>query len=72
MYVVRDLGQMFSTAIAVDPDTPKVQRFVTLGGEPELVRYNSRLPLVVYVPEEAEVRYRIWSPRGDGEPMPQG
>jgi ecotin len=33
---------------------------VTLGGDPYLIRYNSRLPVVVYVPEVAEVRYRIW------------
>jgi ecotin len=39
---------------------PKVERFITLGGEPELLRYNSRLPLVVYVPVGVEVRYRIW------------
>ena len=36
---------------------------ITLGGEPELMRYNSRLPLVIYVPQGVEVRYRIW--RGD-------
>ena len=33
---------------------------ITLGGEPELHRYNSRLPLVIYVPDGVEVRYRIW------------
>jgi len=27
------------------------------------MRYNSRLPLVIYVPQGVEVRYRIW--RGD-------
>lgn len=25
-----------------------------------LVRYNSRLPLVVYTPEDVELRYRVW------------
>jgi ecotin len=24
------------------------------------VRYNSKLPVVVYVPEGLEVRYRLW------------
>jgi ecotin len=38
----------------------KIDRFITLGGDPQLLRYNSRLPLVVYVPEGVEVRYRIW------------
>jgi hypothetical protein len=37
-----------------------VERFVTLGGEPKLLRYNSRLPLVVCVPEGVEVRWRAW------------
>jgi ecotin len=44
----------------VNPDAPKVERFITLGGEPRLLRYNSRLPLVVYVPDGVEVRYRFW------------
>ena len=62
-YVLKSLGPMAGTVMAVDPNEPKVDRFITLGGEPELLRYNSRLPLVVYVPEGVEVRYRIW--RGD-------
>ncbi len=32
------------TLMAVDPDARKVERFVTLGGEARLVRYNNRLP----------------------------
>ncbi len=46
--------------MAVNPSAPKLNRFVTLGGEPYLIRYNSRLPIVVYAPEGIEVRYRIW------------
>ena len=38
----------------------KIDRFITLGGEPQLLRYNSRLPLVIYVPDGVEVRYRTW------------
>ena len=59
-YLLRKLGPMVSTRMAVDPNVPKVDRFVALAGEPRLVRYNSRLPLVVYVPAEVEVRYRLW------------
>jgi ecotin len=47
--------------MAVDPAEAKVRRFVTLGGEPLLIRYNSQLPVVVYVPEGVEVRFRIWA-----------
>jgi len=60
-YNVSQLGPMAGTQIAVDPNAPKVNRFITLGGEPYLIRYNSRLPVVVYAPEGVEVRYRIWT-----------
>jgi ecotin len=59
-HILRRLGPMAGTLMAVDPDAPKVERFITLGGEPRLLRYNSRLPLVVYVPDGVEVRYRFW------------
>ncbi len=64
-YIVKELGPMAGTLMAVDPDTPQVDRFIHLGGEPYLIRYNSRLPIVIYVPQGAEVRYRIW--RTDSE-----
>lgn len=60
-YDVSQLGPMAGTQMAIDPDAPKVKRFITLGGEPYLIRYNSRLPVVVYAPEGVEVRYRIWT-----------
>jgi len=60
-YRVGELGPMGGTLMAVDPAAPKVPRFVTLRSDPFLVRYNSRLPLVVYVPDGVEVRYRIWA-----------
>jgi ecotin len=59
-YLVKQIGPMAGTRIGVDPDAPKVKRFVRLGGEPKLLRYNSKLPLVVYVPKDAEVRMRVW------------
>lgn len=65
-YLVRKVGPIAGTLMAVDPNAPKVARFIPLGGEPYLVRYNSRLPVVIYVPDGVEVRYRIWS--ADGEP----
>ncbi|MEI7945652.1 MAG: ecotin family protein [bacterium] len=60
-YIVSKLGPMAGTLMAVDPDAPKKNRFVAIGGEPTLIRYNSLLPVVVYAPEGVEVRYRIWS-----------
>ena len=71
-YVVEKIGPLAGTLMAVDPDAPKVARFIPLGGGPFLIRYNSRLPVVVYVPEGAEVRYRVWQP-GDGmQTAPRG
>lgn len=61
LYRVTRLGPMTGTLMAVDPETPLVDRFVTLGGNPYFIRYNSRMPVVIYVPEGAEVRYRLWS-----------
>jgi ecotin len=49
-----------------------VERFIAISGEPYLIRYNSRLPIVVYVPEGVEVRYRIWKARDDVTVMEKG
>jgi len=40
------------------PTDEKVTKFIT--GEQLIVRYNSKLPVVIYVPENTEVKYRIW------------
>jgi ecotin len=71
-HVLAELGPMAGTLMAVDPDVPKVDRFITLGGETQLLRYNSRLPLVVYVPEGVEVRHRIWRADAGFKPVPEG
>lgn len=71
-YVVSDLGPMGGTLMAVDPELPKVDRFITLGGEPHLMRYNSRLPMVIYLPKGAEVRHRIWHADPEAKPVPEG
>ena len=54
-----DLGPA-STLMAC-PDGKKKQAFVPVVGDGFLLRYNSKLPVVVYVPNDVEVRYRIWS-----------
>lgn len=71
-YWVDKLVAMAGTRMAFDPNAPRVDRFVTLGGEPYLIRYNSRMPIVVYVPEGVEVRYRIWSAGAETNPMEKG
>jgi len=47
-WVVSALGPMAGTLVAVPPEEPKIDRFIAIGGEPLLVRYDSRLPIVVY------------------------
>jgi ecotin len=71
-YKVRKLGPMAGTLMAVDPQAPKVKRFIPLGGEPYLIRYNSRLPIVVYVPDGVEVRYRLWTTGADVKAVEKG
>jgi ecotin len=71
-YILRELGPMAGTLMAVDPNAPLVERFISVGGEPQLLRYNSRLPVVVYVPDGVEVRYRIWRADPSTTPAPRG
>ena len=71
-YTVSKLGPMAGTLMAIDPNAPKVNRFITLGGEPYLIRYNSRVPIVVYAPQEVEVRYRIWRAEPETKVMQKG
>lgn len=59
-YIVRALGPMAGTQMAVDASLSQVERFIKLRGGPTLVRYNSKLPVVVYVPDGVDVRYRVW------------
>jgi ecotin len=71
-YNVSKLGPMAGTMMAIDPNAPKVNRFITLGGEQYLIRYNSRLPIVVYAPSDVEVRYRIWRASPEVKMMDKG
>lgn len=50
-------GQAVSTMMSC-PD-PKKMEFVY--GESKLINYNSKLPIVVYVPKGIELKYKIWS-----------
>ena len=65
-FEVDALGAPLSTRIAPAPGTPTVKAFAA--GPRMLVRYNSRLPLVVYAPEGTEIRWRLWHPEGDLAP----
>jgi ecotin len=58
-YKVTGPSETISTLMAPPEGAPEVKAFVTAA--PLHVRYNSRLPIVVYAPSGYEVRYRIWS-----------
>jgi len=60
-YVLDKVGPAASTMMACPPGEEKSDAFVRVQGEGFLQRYNSKLPVVVYVPDGFEVRYRIWS-----------
>ena len=49
-------GQTRSTMMACNE--PNKDRFVS--AQTQLVRYNSKLPIVVYAPEGYGIKYRIW------------
>ena len=60
-YELKELGPMAGTLMAGPPDGQQVDTFVTVSHNLGLIHYNSKLPLVVYVPEGVEVKYRLWS-----------
>ena len=58
-YHVTDIKGPVSTLMAC-PAQSKTRKFVAAGGDDFILRYNSKLPVVVYVPQEFELRYRVW------------
>ena len=66
------VGVPISTMMACPPDMPQHNAFVAVRGNGFMQRYNSKLPVVVYVPAGFEVRYRIWSAGNDyGQASPE-
>lgn len=59
-YRLENVSSPMSTLMAC-PDGKTQQAFVPVVGEGFVLRYNSKLPIVVYAPQDVEVRYRIWS-----------
>jgi ecotin len=58
-YEVTGQDVAMSTMMAAPEGSQKTEQFVA--GTPLLIRYNSRLPIVIYAPKGFEVRYRIWT-----------
>ena len=60
-FLLAEVSGPASTMMACPPDESKKEAFVHVKIDDPMVRYNSRLPIVVYAPEGVEVRYRIWT-----------
>ncbi|CAM3181797.1 Ecotin [Klebsiella spallanzanii] len=59
-YVFDKVTSPVSTMMAC-PDGKKEKQFVMAGlGDAGMLRYNSKLPIVVYTPANVDVKYRIW------------
>ncbi|GAA4503391.1 serine protease inhibitor ecotin [Pseudaeromonas paramecii] len=69
-HVLDKVSPPMSTMMAC-PDKTKHEAMVPVMGQGYLLDYNSRLPLVIYVPADLSVSYRLWQ-AGDSQPAPQG
>lgn len=58
-YELSELTGPVSTRMAC-PDETKTQQFVPVHSNGSLLQYNSSLPVVVYLPEGLELRWRTW------------
>ncbi|MGL4860636.1 MAG: serine protease inhibitor ecotin [Enterobacteriaceae bacterium] len=50
------------------PGQKEQDAFVEVYPATRLVRYNSKLPLVIYVPKDIQVRYRLWQAEKEYQP----
>lgn len=55
-YMVESSGETMSTRMGCP--TPPTRKFVSMSAI--FTRYNSKLPIVLYVPKDFEVQYRFW------------
>jgi ecotin len=60
-FILKSVTGPASTLMACPPDKKEQEAFVQVRGDGGLLRYNSKLPVVVYVPVDFEVHYRIWT-----------
>ena len=64
-FVLEKVGGPISTMMACPAAHENTDEFVIVVGGGFLQRYNSNLPMVIYVPEGFGVRYRIWAAQDD-------
>lgn len=66
-FVFSDQHPLMSTEKAC-PNSQTHKAFVQAVDANRLLRYNSRLPIVIYVPKDMEVRYMLWRTNGNQLP----
>lgn len=57
-YVFKTDGQVIGTQMGC-PDAAKRNLFVS--AQPTAVRYNGKMPIIIYIPEEYDVQFKIFS-----------
>lgn len=67
-YRLSDVSGPASTMMACPPGEEKRTVFVAVRLTDPFVRYNSKLPIVVYLPEGFSARYRLWSAPEESSP----
>ncbi|WP_216900692.1 ecotin family protein [Synechococcus sp. CCY 9618] len=60
VYRVSDVGPMVSTRMACPPGEAKRKLFVPMGSKPYVVPYDASRPIVVYTPQDLQLRWRLW------------
>lgn len=69
LYRLTSVAGPASTMMAC-PGEEKSMAFVAVNLEDPFLRYNSKLPIVIYVPDGFSVRYRTWSVDGVAQDAP--
>ena len=60
-FILKSVTGPASTLMACPPGQKGQEKFVQVQSDQGLLPYNSKLPVVVYVPNDFEVHYRIWT-----------
>ena len=60
LFEVKGPVAVMSTKMACPDDQPTRTSFLSLGKQPYLVPYNASWPIVVDLPENVQLRWRVW------------
>ena len=69
-YVLRTKGEAMSTLMACPPNSARTA-FVPVAGAEQTLSYNSRMPLIYYVPKDFNVQYEVFAPQQQGTAKPE-